>query len=81
MDSMKELEKQAERLLGELTELRRRNRLLTGRVKKLEKTGTVLKDSKSSKTSEDSGGFGQRRAELKRRVERLVTRLEKLDAS
>ena len=71
MDSMKELEKQATRLLGELHELRRNNRLLTARVKKLEKV------------SQDSVGleeFGHERSELKRRVEHLVHRLEELDS-
>lgn len=70
MDSMKELEKQADRLLGELTELRRKNRLLTARVKKLEK------QSHSSSTE----GLGQKGSEVKRRVEHLVHRLEKLDS-
>lgn len=74
MDSMKELEKQAESLLGELKELRRKNRILTARVKKLEKTGD------DSKSSEGSDGLVRERAEVKRRVERLVAQLEKLDS-
>ncbi len=77
MDSMKELEKQAEQVLGELTELRRRNRVLAARVKKLEKASADLEDSRSSESSE---GLVQERAEVKRRVQRLVTRLEKLDS-
>jgi len=71
MDSMKELEKQAERLLGELTELRRNNRLLAARVKKLEKV------------AEGSSSFESRvreRSEVKRRLEHLVHRLETLDS-
>lgn len=71
MDSMKELEKQTEQLLGELTELRRKNRILAARVKKLEKAGG------DSQSSED---LVRDRAEVKRRVERLVNRLEKLDS-
>lgn len=74
MDSMKELEKQAERLLGELKEVRRKNRILSARVKKLEKAGA---DSNRPEGSED---LVRERAEVKRRVERLVTRLEKLDS-
>ncbi|MCP4203513.1 MAG: hypothetical protein GY769_16465 [bacterium] len=73
---MKELEKQAERLLGELTELRRKNRVLAARVKKLEKASADLENSRSSESSE---GLVKERAEVKRRVQRLVTRLEKLD--
>jgi len=71
MDSMKELEKQAERLLGELTELRRNNRLLAARVKKLEK---VAEGSSSSES------LARERTEVQRRVEHLVQRLEKLDS-
>jgi len=71
MDSMKELEKQAERLLGELTELRRTNRLLAARVKKLEKI------TQGSSSSEE---FARERSEIRRRVERLVHRLETLDS-
>lgn len=71
MDSMKELENQAERLLAELTELRRTNRILAARVKRLEKAGA---------DSGDSRRLGRERAEVKRRVKRLVTRLEKLES-
>lgn len=71
MDSMKELEKQAERLLGELTELRRNNRLLAARVKKLEK---VAEGSSSYES------LARERTEVQRRVEHLVQRLEKLDS-
>ena len=71
MDSMKELEKQAERLLGELTELRRKNRLLAARVKKLEK---VTEGSSSSESR------AWERSEVKRRLEHLVHRLETLDS-
>jgi len=71
MDSMKELEKQAERLLGELTELRRTNRLLAARVKKLEK---VTQGSGSSES------LARERTEVQRRVEHLVQRLETLDS-
>ncbi|MCH7666903.1 MAG: hypothetical protein IH936_13370 [Acidobacteria bacterium] len=71
MDSMKELEKQAERLLGELTELRRNNRLLAARVKKLEK---VAEGSSSSESR------ARERSEVKRRLEHLVHRLETLDS-
>ena len=71
MDSMKELEKQSERLLGELTELRRKNRLLAARVKKLEK---VTRGASSSKEVD------RERSEIKRRVEHLVHRLETLDS-
>ncbi len=71
MDSMKELEKQAERLLGELTGLRRKNRLLAARVKKLEKM------------TQGSGGseeLARDRSEFERRLQLLVHRLETLDS-
>lgn len=71
MDSMTELEKQAERLLGELTELRRTNRLLAARVKKLEK---IPQDSRNSES------LARERSEVRHRVERLVRRLETLDS-
>ncbi len=71
MDSMRELEKQAERLLGELTELRRKNRLLAARVKKLEKV------AQGSGSSEE---LARGRSEVRRRVEHLVHRLETLDS-
>ncbi len=69
MDSMKELERQVEKLLGELTELRRKNRNLAARVKKLE-TG--------QKSAGGSAGLERERAEIKRRVERLADRLQAL---
>ncbi|MFQ5527735.1 MAG: hypothetical protein ACE5GX_15935 [Thermoanaerobaculia bacterium] len=69
MDAMKELEKQVERLLGELSEARRTNRNLAARVKKLEKASGSAGDSKK---------LERERVELKRRVERLVERLETL---
>lgn len=71
MDSMNELEKLADRLLGERTDLQRKNRNLTARVKKLEKLGQVSGDTEKLERERD---------ELKRRVERLVERLESLAA-
>jgi hypothetical protein len=71
MDSMKELEKQAERLLAALIELRRKNRLLSGRVNRLEK---------AAKAAGSSEARLPERAELARRVKALIQRLEKLDA-
>ena len=65
MKAMQELEKQAERLLGELTELRRTNRNLAARVKKLEKSARAAEPKLD-------------RAELRRRLERLIERLEAL---
>lgn len=70
MDSMKELERQSERLLAELIDLRRQNRLLKGRVKRLEK---ATEASKTSPLEEPE------RAELSRRVKRLIARLEQLE--
>lgn len=66
MDSMKELEKQVERLLGEVTDLRRNNRLLVARAKKLEKA------------QRDGATSLQSSSDLRHRVERLVRRLEEL---
>lgn len=70
MDSMKELERQSERLLAELVDLRRQNRLLKGRVKRLEK---------ATEASETSPLEEPERAELSRRVKRLIARLEQLE--
>lgn len=69
MDSLKELEKQVERLLGEHAELKRKNRNLAARVKKLEKAGPAGADAQK---------LSKERDELRRRVTRLVTRLESL---
>lgn len=71
MDSMKELERQVEKLLGELAEVRRKNRNLSARVKKLESEG---------RASAGSGNVGRERAEIRRRVERLADRLAALAA-
>lgn len=70
MDPMKELERQVERLLGELTDLRRTNRLLAGRVKKLEK---------AARDSGGAEGLARERDEIRRRVSGLVERLAQLD--
>lgn len=71
MDSMKELEKQADRLLAELVDVRRKNRLLTGRVNRLEK---------AARARDESGAPLPEKAEVVRRLRRLVERLERLDS-
>lgn len=71
MDSMKELEKQADRLLAELVDVRRKNRLLTGRVNRLEK---------AVRARDESGAPLPEKAEVVRRLRRLVERLERLDS-
>jgi len=69
MDWLTELETQVARLLGELTEIRRTNRNLSARVKKLEK---------AERASDGGRKLEQERAEVRRRVERLASRLEAL---
>jgi len=70
MDSMKELERQVGLLLGELADLRRTNRLLAGRVKKLEK---------AARDSSGAEGLARERDELRRRVSGLVEHLAQLE--
>ena len=71
MDGMNELEKLTERLLGELAELRRSNRSLGARVKKLEK---------AKREGSQDPALERKQAELKRRLQGLVERLEALDS-
>jgi 50S ribosomal subunit-associated GTPase HflX len=72
MEFMKELEEKISQVATELAELRKKNRTLVAKVKRLER------QAKESSAEGEGDDWSRERDEVKRRVSQLATTLESL---
>jgi predicted nucleic acid-binding Zn-ribbon protein len=72
MEWMKELEEKISQVATELAELRKKNRTLVAKVKRLER------QAKERPAEGGGGDWSRERAEVRRRVSQLATTLESL---